>query len=192
MPEPFTLALVGSVVLTEGIKFLYTQAGEVLKRWRERKASAAKEDTKPAEAVLALPSPPPGVLDGTLTSPVIHFDRVEPLAESMLGLWSSLGMYAQGIKDVDASDVNLAAKADVLRRQLETVFSQRITFKGEPRPPSGTPVVVGIADVKTIAGEAAGLVAGTIVSGEIRGELRADKVEAGGKAYGLKVDRIGE
>jgi hypothetical protein len=96
MSEPFTIAAVGSVILTEGIKFLYTQAGEVLKRWRERKTSSAKEDTKPDDVVLALPLPPAGVLDGTLVSPMVHFDRVEPLAESMIALWTSLGTYAQG------------------------------------------------------------------------------------------------
>jgi len=130
------------------------------------------------------------VLEGTLAPPVIHFHRVEPLADSMRGLWTSLGAYAQGLEEVDTSDADLVAKADALRRQLEAVFGQRITFKGETRPASGTPVVVGIADVRTIAGEAAGLVAGTIERGEVRGELKADKVEAGGKGYGLKVDRI--
>jgi hypothetical protein len=191
MAEPITLALLGSVMLTEGIKFLYGQAGEVLKRWRERKVSSGKEAAQPAEVTLLSPTPAADVLEGTMAPPVIHFDRVEPLADSMLGLWNSVGMYAQGLKDVDPSDADLVAKTDTLRRQLEAVFGQRITFKGEPRPASGTPVVVGIADVKTIAGKAAGLVAGTIERGEVRGELKADKVEAGGEVYGLKVDRIG-
>ena len=37
MVDPLTLSTIGAVALTEGIKFLYEQAGEVLKRWRERK-----------------------------------------------------------------------------------------------------------------------------------------------------------
>src|SRR5437879_6867359 len=37
MAEPLTLALVGSVILSEGVKFLYAQAGDALKRWRPRK-----------------------------------------------------------------------------------------------------------------------------------------------------------
>ena len=40
MSEPLTLTGVGVVVLTEGIKFLYAQAGESLKRWRERNRDA--------------------------------------------------------------------------------------------------------------------------------------------------------
>ena len=41
--DPFTLAAVGAVAITEGIKFLYGQAGEVLKRWRERKAAGKRQ-----------------------------------------------------------------------------------------------------------------------------------------------------
>ena len=44
MADPFTLGAVGAVVLTEGIKFLYGQAGEALKRWRERKAAGKNAD----------------------------------------------------------------------------------------------------------------------------------------------------
>jgi hypothetical protein len=45
MPEPVTLtaASIGAVALTEGIKFLYGQAGELLKRWRERKEQTGPE-----------------------------------------------------------------------------------------------------------------------------------------------------
>jgi hypothetical protein len=39
MPEPvtITLAVVGTAALKEGVKFLYGQAGELLKRWREKR-----------------------------------------------------------------------------------------------------------------------------------------------------------
>ena len=41
--DPLTLAAVGAVALTEGIKFLYGQAGEALKRWRARQQAASAE-----------------------------------------------------------------------------------------------------------------------------------------------------
>ena len=37
MSDPFTLSSLGAVAITEGIKFLYAQAGQVLKRWREKR-----------------------------------------------------------------------------------------------------------------------------------------------------------
>jgi hypothetical protein len=41
VPDPITLAALGAVALSEGVKFLYGQAGELLKRRREQRASAA-------------------------------------------------------------------------------------------------------------------------------------------------------
>ena len=187
MVEPITLAAVGSVVLTEGIKFLYKQAGEILKHWRERQADAAKQATTAPEANVADPK----LFEGTLAPLVVHFDRVEPLAPSLKDLWVSLTTYAQGLDEVETSNAELLSKADMLRRQLEAIYGQRITFRGEPRASSGTPVVVGTADLETIAGQAAGVIAGTIASGTIHGELRAKRVEPGAQAAGVKVDRIG-
>lgn len=40
MSDPLTLTVVGTIVITEGIKFLYSQATEVLKIWRDNKASS--------------------------------------------------------------------------------------------------------------------------------------------------------
>ena len=53
MPDPVTLAAVGGFALTEGIKFLYGQAGEALKHWQERKKAKA---AAAAEAVEELRS----------------------------------------------------------------------------------------------------------------------------------------
>lgn len=44
MPEPLTLAAVGGAVLAEGIRFLYGQATEAVKRWRERRDTVSKID----------------------------------------------------------------------------------------------------------------------------------------------------
>ena len=61
MADPITLTLVGTVVLTEGIKFLYGQAGELIKRWRERKdaADASKQIETPLKA-------DPNIFNGTV------------------------------------------------------------------------------------------------------------------------------
>lgn len=196
MPEPITLAAVGTLVLTEGVKFLYAQAGEVLKRWREHKTRAQAEvpATSGAAAAETAPLPPPtnglSALEGQLAPLVVDFGRVEPLADSMRDLWGTLGAYAQGLEDVNPANPALVTKADALRRQLEAVLGQRITFKGEPRPASGTPVVTGEAEIRVLAGEAAGLWADSIEGGEVHGRLKADEVTQSGKAAGLRVGQI--
>jgi hypothetical protein len=86
-----------------------------------------------------------------------------------LKLRSALANYADGIANVDASDSKLVAIADALRQQLETVYGQRITFKGEQREPSGAPLVVGTAEVKRVSGLAAGVIAVAVTEGEVRG-----------------------
>jgi len=42
-PDTLSAAVIGSAALTEGIKFLYRQAGEILKRWRERRDKPREE-----------------------------------------------------------------------------------------------------------------------------------------------------
>src|SRR5258707_471843 len=100
MPDPLTLTLVGSVALTEGIKFLYGQAGEIMKRWRERRA-ANLDESKPAQPTdVRLPE----AFDGQLTEPEIHFDEVERLQHSLIELRSKLSNYADGTLEVTEPD----------------------------------------------------------------------------------------
>lgn len=88
MPEPvtITLAAVGTVALTEGVKFLYGQAAELLKRWRERRDAAKTTPSKTVEpAVVELPA---DVFEGQLSAPQIHYDKltkVEPRLKELVG-----------------------------------------------------------------------------------------------------------
>ena len=66
--EPFTVGALGALTATEGIKFLYGQAAEILSRWRERRAgrlAASTVDVAESDAA---------VIDGRPTSLVIDFD----------------------------------------------------------------------------------------------------------------------
>ena len=74
MADPLTLTGVGVIALTEGIKFLYGQAGEALKRWRERKAAGKNADVEPVEVEL-----PSDAFAGQLEQPQLHLDAVERL-----------------------------------------------------------------------------------------------------------------
>ena len=50
MVEPLTLTTVSTVILTEGIKFLYGQATEALKAWRGRQQRRQEHDRTNASA----------------------------------------------------------------------------------------------------------------------------------------------
>ena len=182
MVDPFSMGALGALVATEGIKFLYNQAAEVLKRWRDRKAG------KEAEAQVPIRVPSPEALQGTLESPQVDFDAVDRLHDDIRQLAGVLGNYAGGLVDPSPDDQELAEAADALRRALEVVYSQRITFTGEHREPSG-PVVIGRADVDKVIGDVAGVRARLVRSGRIEGQLKAGEVT--GTGSGVDVDTMG-
>lgn len=190
MPEPITLAVVSGALLTEGVKFLYSQAGDILKRWRERREAAGQGKAESQEGAEPLGTQFPPIFEGALTHPVIHFDAVERAEGELRDLRRALADYAEGIENIDHNDKELLETTDALRRILEVVYRQRITFKGEQRAASG-PLVEGEVDVDQVTGYAAAVRARAIESGQISGRLRATRVEAGGSAIGVDLDTIG-
>jgi hypothetical protein len=183
--DPLSLSALSASALSEGIKFLYGQAGDVLKRSRERKEGAASDEVgTPPEAAREL-------LAGELAPLRIDFDAVDRLVHELRVLRADLGDYAQGIETVNPADTELVRAADAIRRLLEGAYGQRLTFAGEDRPESG-PWIEGSLEVRELAGYAAGVRARLIEAGRIRGSLSAERVEQGGQAYGLDVDRITE
>ena len=195
MAEPITLAAVGAIVLTEGIKFLYNQCGEVLKHWRDRRDAAKKADAANQKIEQPKPIEPvnitlPDAFVGQLASPQIHYDAVEELEEQMRDLRKELSSYTDGTDLIDTSDEELLKKTDALRRILEAVYQQRLTFKGEQRPSSG-PLVEGHIDVETVKGYVAAVRAKRILDGHVRADVKANSVENAGQVIGVDVDTIG-
>jgi hypothetical protein len=178
-----TLAALGATALTEGIKFLYGQATEILKRRRERKAGREVEDTVPVEA--------PEVVAGELRPAKPDWAAVERLEGDIEEQLARLALYKDDIREADPGDEDLLRTTEALRRSLEVILAQRITFKGEEREPSG-PIVVGSAEVDDVAGYVAGVRAGEgIAAGEVRGDVKAGRVEQGGQAVGVDAGKIG-
>jgi len=174
MADPLTLSVLGAAALTEGIKFVYNQATELLKRRREK--SADTPEVPALEGKLAPLDPDPVVLD-----------KVEP---DLRELRKVLQDYVDEIEPISAQDERLLETTDAVRRLLEAVYRQRITFRGEQRPASG-PVVEGTVDVATVAGHVAGVRAKVVGGGaHVRGAVRADEVT--GTAVGVDLDRIGD
>jgi hypothetical protein len=183
MADPFSAAALGALAATEGIKFLYGQAAEVLKRWRDRKAGNEEEAQAP------IPVPDQSLLKGKLESPTVDFDAVERLHEDIEALAGALEKYAGGLREPDPGDEKLAAAADGLRRALEVVYSQRLTFKDEQQREASGPVVLGRADVEKVAGDVAAVRARVMKSGRIDATLKAKEVTGRGAA--VDIDTIG-
>lgn len=178
MADPLTLSALGATALTEGIKFLYGQVTELLKRRRERGAKSGDE-ASPGFVAKLEPIEPDGAVLARLEPDLRELRRV-------------LGDYADGVDPVDPADHRMLETMDAVRRMLEAVYRQRITFPGENRPESG-PLVEGEMDVTTVAGYAAAVrvrhVSGPAV---IRGGGSAGEVSAGGQFTGVEIDTIGD
>ena len=188
MPEPISIsAILTTAALTEGVKFLYSQATELLKRWRDRRETASKEAASVASVAVALPET---VFEGQLSAPQIHFADLERLAEPMRQLRKELGDYIEGIETINTADEHLIKIVDVLRQTLEGVYQQRLTFKGEQRPPSG-PMVEGRVDVDQVFGVASGVIADMITGGaRVQGEGKAGTVGPAGDLAGVRAKKI--
>jgi hypothetical protein len=183
--EPLTLSAVAGVALVKGIEFLYTQAGVLLERRRERRA-AAKEGRATETESEPVPIEAPDVLEGELGPVAIDDDELERRATELGVLQAALRDYAEGLDEPTPGDAELLRQVDALRLALEAIYQQRITFKGEERPPSG-PILKGDVWAETVRGDAAGLRLGELVPGlRATGTGKATTVEEGGKLTGLE------
>jgi len=187
--DPITLTSVGTVVIAEGIKFLYGQAGELLKRMRERSERgqpAGPNDVQPVQVNL-----PTEAFDGQLAQPKIHYPALEKVQAELYQLRKFLADYADGLAPVDVTNTQLLAAVDSTRLLLEAVYGQRITFKGESRETSG-PAVHGKIDVDKILGEAIAVKARLAKTGSITGRINANEISKDAKATAIELDTIGE
>lgn len=170
-----TLVGVGTAVVAEGIKFLYGQAGELLKNWRERREG--NKDATPKAL-----SPPPG----------ITVDGVAPMAEppdatmvdSLTALRGMLGTIRAGQLDDPAVRAAMANMRDL----IEVALGTRITFAGEAPRAELTARDVKVT-VQRVTGRVAGLRAnlqkltGKVAVGDVI--VQAGDVESGGEVVGL-------
>jgi hypothetical protein len=177
--EPISLGAIGAYALTEGIKFLYTQAGELLRHWRERRDGAQQERTGPQLR------PPAEIIEGNLESVPPDLERVDRLESDLREQWRSVAGYAAGVEAVDPADMALLDQVDALRQSLEVVYGQRITFKGEAREPS-RPLVKN--EVLAMEAEIIASRVGNVSSGGASVENRVDATRA--KISGSSVGNV--
>jgi hypothetical protein len=181
--DALSLGALSASALTEGIKFLYSQAGEVLRRRRER-SDTGDQDTAvtvvpEAQAALEQPMLPARIDDAALAG----------LESEIRVLRSALADYAQEIDVVDPSDSELLETVHALRRALEGVLRQSLTLRGEQRP-AGPDIDVALR-VGEVEGEVRGVVARLVEGGRINATLHIDRVGGQGRVTGFQSDEIG-
>jgi hypothetical protein len=139
---------VASTALAEGVKFLYQQAGEVLRGWRERR----QDRNAPAPKVLEPPA-------------VVRVDGAVPLADppgqDVVDALQELKDLVEPIKDGAVDPQAPAARAAIanLRDLLEVILRGRIAFAGEQAR------TIEISDVDVVVHRVQGQVRG------VRGDL---------------------
>lgn len=186
MTDPLSLSALGATALTEGIKFLYGQAAELLRAFRERhKRAESNGDVPDHEQVPVIPS---AALDGMPTISSVNGAILDAEGSALVSLTGALSPYAQGLVDVDPHDRQLIEQAERMRALLEALYGQRFTFTGEQRENTGARV-----SVKQVLGivhqEAVGLDIGEAAAGsEISVEQRAQEVQ---KAVGARITKLG-
>jgi len=169
MSEFLSLATLGATALTEGIKFLYAQAGELLKRRREGTSQTSTETETPS--CVAEPDTLPG-------ADLALVDRFET---DLRALRADLHEYASGLDPVDPADERLVRAVDALRRVVSTIHGTPVVFAGEPRD---VVLVRGSVDADEVAGYVAAVRAERAV-GTIEGSARVGRVAHGGEAVGV-------
>jgi hypothetical protein len=182
--DPLSLAAVGTLALTEGVKFLYTQAGELLKRWRDRNDGTTPEPEAAVEIEL-----PREAFTGQLRPFRPDSQTLSALVDPMRELRAALAEYAQGVDLLDPADKRVLSQIDALRQAVEAVCGQRLTFVGEAAEPSGVPVQ-GSVRAEEVLGYVAGVRAQRITGGA-SGSVDVGRVGTGGTVVGLDAGEIG-
>jgi hypothetical protein len=150
--DPLSLTALSAAVLTQGIGFLYGQVGELLRRRQDRRQA---DVPGAAEAPVGIPTAGEAeqVLVGELTPGPVDDRALEDHAERLARLRGLLSPYAEGHLPVDPGDGQLREQVEALRSLLEQIYRQHITFHGERRPASGTPLGVQTGDLGRYATE---------------------------------------
>jgi len=117
--EPIS-AIIATAALTEGVAFLYAQAGEVLRSWRQRKRDRSAPPPKLIESG--------GVTIGPEAKPL-----EDPRDDLMVDTLSELREALEPIKDgtVDISSPEAREAIGALRNYLEVIVRAPVELAGE-------------------------------------------------------------
>ncbi len=189
MVDPVSIAALTGVALTEGIKFLYNQADAILKRRAEHKRVVEGQPAPTAPP--PQPVETPSVLVGSLRPIEIDDAAADELAGELKALRHRLEDIAEGYETPRDGDPSVLAAVTALRDAIEDVIGQRITFRGEDRPATGSPTVTGRIRADVIRGRATSVDAGTVEGGgAVTGTVDVDVVDTGADVAGVRIRRV--
>jgi hypothetical protein len=189
MGEPFSLAAIGAVALTEGIKFLYGQTGDLIKRWQERRTRKVAGNAESDRTQVDLTTPP--AMGATTIRADADFDAVEAHAEELLRLRSGFANVADGLAEIDPNDADALARVGKMRDLLEEILGVSLTFTGEQRPATGEPVVRTDLTIGNVFGKATGADIDEMRSGTVETRAAVGDVAAGGEVTGTRIGQLG-
>lgn len=130
-----SLSGVESAALTQGIAFLYGQAGELLRRRREARDRAGGRGAAPAPGPLPALELPEGAFEPAgAPPPAAAPDVLDRVADGLLRARRDVDDYVVGTADLGGAPSAGLEAADRLRRLLEEVYGADVTFRGERRP----------------------------------------------------------
>lgn len=182
--DPLTWATLGGTAATESIKFLFAQATEVLKAWRDRRQ-------RNSDDALEVPVAETDVLDGVPVGVELDTGTIQLEEATLVRLIQDLAPYAVGLSDVDPGDASLATAVSRTRDILERAYGQRLTFRGEDRAETGSRLTV-TQRISQASGEITGVDAESIGRAvDIAVDQAAGEVREDGSVTGLRIRRIG-
>lgn len=175
MAAEVMLVGVAKVVLEEGAKFLYEQAGKVLDAWRARR----KDPAAPPPVIVSAPT--------QVTVGPVEPATTTPDSDTVLTL-EDLRADAEPIVTDGLSADDPAARATIaaLREVIEAALGTSITFAGEAARP------VRVSDVNLVVNDVRGRLAGVRLSAGQGGDvtkvrIEAHDVEAGGELVAVDI-----
>lgn len=134
MSEALTWGIAAGFAAQEGIKFLYGQMAELLKRARERKAPPGPGSTAiTGDGEVLVASPPTTAFaqaPSELRLPVVSIAGSEQVLETLLGRINAFLTASESGQPPD--EKSLQAVRD-LRALAESISGQHLTFTGEPK-----------------------------------------------------------
>jgi hypothetical protein len=133
-PTGISLNSTAGLVLSEGVKFLYGQATDLLRRRQDRKDRRAGD---PSDALPPLVVPP-YLLQGELSARHVDDGVLARYEGQLAEMRRVLSDYVDGIRQITHSDAQVVGAAEAIRGMLEIIYGQRITFAGEQREASGS------------------------------------------------------
>ncbi|MFF5213352.1 hypothetical protein [Streptosporangium sp. NPDC000396] len=166
--------LLGVPFVTSAFDFLFRRAETLIDR---RASKGADKDENVADT---------SILEGTLQPLKVDERALERYGDELMRLYGGLSTYSRERSRITTEDEALRERLGELRVILEHIYGQRITFKGENRPLSGSRVD---QDVETAEGPMVGIDAKRI-HGSADVVQRVGRVTETGSVTGIKAEDL--